>query len=82
MQWGGAADQPVPVDRSVLERARQQIRPTRAGGPATQDETVPEDDPDAIADRNDADLTEDTQSHTELLQRHLGAEIIAEETEH
>ncbi len=37
------------------------------------------DDPDEAASRDDSDLTEDAQSHTELLARHLGAEIIAEE---
>jgi DNA polymerase-3 subunit gamma/tau len=37
------------------------------------------DDPDEAASRDDSDLTEDAQSHAELLARHLGAEIIAEE---
>jgi DNA polymerase-3 subunit gamma/tau len=37
------------------------------------------EDPDEAASRDDSDLTEDAQSHTELLARHLGAEIIAEE---
>jgi len=37
------------------------------------------DDPDEAASRDDTDLTEDAQSHAELLARHLGAEIIAEE---
>ena len=37
------------------------------------------DDPDEAASRDDSDLAEDAQSHTELLARHLGAEIIAEE---
>ncbi|HEX6758325.1 MAG TPA: DNA polymerase III subunit gamma and tau [Propionibacteriaceae bacterium] len=37
------------------------------------------EDPDELASRDDSDLTEDAQSHTELLARHLGAEIIAEE---
>jgi DNA polymerase III subunit gamma/tau len=37
------------------------------------------DDPDEAASRDDSNLTEDAQSHTELLARHLGAEIIAEE---
>jgi DNA polymerase-3 subunit gamma/tau len=31
------------------------------------------------ASRDDSDLEEDAESHTELLVRHLGAEIIAEE---
>jgi len=37
------------------------------------------DDRDAVADRRDSDLEENSESHTELLARHLGAEIIAEE---
>jgi DNA polymerase III subunit gamma/tau len=36
-------------------------------------------DPDAVASRDDSDLEEDAESHTELLARHLGAEVIAEE---
>jgi DNA polymerase III subunit gamma/tau len=35
--------------------------------------------PDSVASRDDNDLDEDGESHTELLARHLGAEIIAEE---
>ena len=34
---------------------------------------------DAAASRDDSDLEENAESHTELLARHLGAEIIAEE---
>ncbi len=37
------------------------------------------EDPDEAASRDDSDVKEDPQSHTELLARHLGAEIIAEE---
>ena len=37
------------------------------------------EDPDAAASRDDSDLDEDAESHAELLARHLGAEIIAEE---
>jgi DNA polymerase-3 subunit gamma/tau len=37
------------------------------------------EDPDMAASRDDSDLEEDAESHTELLVRHLGAEIIAEE---
>jgi DNA polymerase-3 subunit gamma/tau len=32
-----------------------------------------------VASRDDSDLEEDAESHAELLARHLGAEIIAEE---
>jgi DNA polymerase III subunit gamma/tau len=37
------------------------------------------EDPDEAASRHDSDLKEDPESHAELLARHLGAEIIAEE---
>ena len=37
------------------------------------------EDPDSMASRDDSDLEEDPESQTELLARHLGAEIIAEE---
>ncbi|NYE71700.1 DNA polymerase-3 subunit gamma/tau [Microlunatus parietis] len=69
----------TPVDQAVLDRAREQIRPTRRSGPAQPEDDDAEDDRDAAANRDDTVLIEDTQSHTELLQRHLGAEIIAEE---
>ena len=57
------------------ERARQRIRPTRQG-PV---QTPADDDPDAAAALDDSDLDESNESHAELLARHLGAEIIAEE---
>jgi DNA polymerase-3 subunit gamma/tau len=57
--------------------------PTALDSPATRAtngaQNARADDPDEIASRDDSDLTEDAQSHTELLARHLGAEIIAEE---
>ena len=37
------------------------------------------EDPDAVASRDDSDLEEGAESQTELLARHLGAQIIAEE---
>ncbi len=37
------------------------------------------EDPDAAASRDDRDLDENAESHAELLARHLGAEIIAQE---
>jgi len=37
------------------------------------------EDPDAAASRDDNDLDENPESHAELLARHLGAEIIAQE---
>ena len=68
---------PEPVRSETREQLRQQIRPTRQG-PAT---AGADDERDAVATRNDSDLEETAESHTELLARHLGAEIIAEEEE-
>jgi DNA polymerase-3 subunit gamma/tau len=65
-----------PSEPPLREQARQRIRPTRSIG--ARDE-VTADDRDAIADRADRDVEEGAASHTELLTRHLGAEIIAEE---
>ncbi|GAA3632060.1 hypothetical protein GCM10022236_38250 [Microlunatus ginsengisoli] len=78
-------DGPPPEDRDgpppdaaraapVLEQARQSIRPTRHG-PRTEGG----DDRDSAADRDDEVLDESNESHTELLARQLGAQIIAEE---
>ena len=66
-----------PVDQRAREQARQSIRPTRddrgaaaATGPDERDEAVSRDD-DVLDDASE--------SHRDLLTRHLGAEIIAEE---
>ena len=61
----------------VRDRARQEIRPTRQGRAADS----AADERDAAASRLDSDLEETTESHTELLARHHGAEIIGEERE-
>jgi DNA polymerase-3 subunit gamma/tau len=85
--WDAPAPPPVaveppppevePVRDEAREQLRQQIRPMRQSpGTARAD-----DERDAAATRNDSDLEESTESHTELLARHLGAEIIAEEEE-
>jgi DNA polymerase-3 subunit gamma/tau len=63
------------VDPAIREQARQSIRPTRSGQRADDGD----DDRDAAATRDDTVLEESSESHTELLARHLGAEIIAEE---
>jgi DNA polymerase III subunit gamma/tau len=80
------------VDPSATPSAGASRTPQAAqatAGPGAPDSPVPSatngaqnpmaDDPDEAASRDDSDLTEDPQSHTELLARHLGAEIIAEE---
>lgn len=59
------------------EQARQGIRPTRQGGAAVSPEA--EDLRDEAASVDDTDLEELEESHTELLARQLGAEIIGEE---
>jgi len=66
-----------PVRDEAREQLRQQIRPMRHGPAAVG----ADDERDAAATRHDSDLEETTESHTELLARHLGAEIIAEEEE-
>ena len=58
------------------ERARQDIRPTRHGQSSAAADV---DDRDAMAHPDDADVDRDGESHTELLARQLGAQVIAEE---
>ena len=71
---GGRPSGQAPVtDPAVRAQARERIRPTRAGASATAD------DRDADADLGDSNLDESTASHAELLARHLGAEVIADE---
>ena len=67
---------PSPGESRGRDQARQGIRPTRADRSPT--ESGP-DERDAVASRDDTDLDEGADSHRELLTRHLGAEIIAEE---
>ena len=69
-----AAEALAPVDPALREQARRGIRPTRRAAEGSAD-----DDRDAAVSRDDSDLDETAESHTELLARHLGAEIIAEE---
>ena len=69
-----AAEASAPVDPALREKARLGIRPTRRAAEGSAD-----DDRDAAVSRDDSDLDETAESHTELLARHLGAEIIAEE---
>ena len=71
-----ATASPSVADVGGRAQARDRIRPTRAGGTAPR---AGDDERDAGVDRNDSDLEETAESHTELLARHLGAEIIAEE---
>ena len=81
------------VDPSASVSAGASRTPQAAKSPAASSPATPEsstrttngapnsitEDPDAAASRDDSDLDEDAESHTELLARHLGAEIIAQE---
>ncbi len=74
------AREPAPsveqVDTRVREQVRQGIRPTREDRGSAG--TSPDDRDEAVS-RDDDVLDEATESHRDLLTRHLGAEIIAEE---
>ena len=74
---GHAADRASEGDPRWREQARQHIRPTRQG-PAPADGGT-EDLRDEAASINDSDIEDQEESHTELLARQLGAEIIGEE---
>ncbi|GAB3625089.1 hypothetical protein GCM10027418_31760 [Mariniluteicoccus endophyticus] len=70
-----ATPPPQPAPASLSARAREGIRPTRQGPVAA----TPEEEPDY----DESDFTEvetvDTATTTELLTKHLGAELIGEE---
>ena len=70
------ASPPSPGEPRARDQVRQGIRPTRADRGPTQ---AGPDERDAVASRDDTDLDEGAESHRDLLTRHLGAEIIAEE---
>jgi DNA polymerase-3 subunit gamma/tau len=72
-----SSDLRAPVDPRWQQEARQGIRPTRrgvAGGGAESDDAR-----DEAVSLHDSDIDELEESHTELLARQLGAEIIGEE---
>ncbi len=64
---GEASDAATPAPHASRARAANGVGVAAA------------EDPDAVASRDDSDVEEDAESQTELLARHLGAEIIAEE---
>ena len=66
-----------PVDPRTREQARQSIRPTREDR-GTAAETGPDERDEAVS-RDDDVLDDASESHRDLLTRHLGAEIIADE---
>jgi DNA polymerase-3 subunit gamma/tau len=59
------------------QQGRQATAAQSSTGPTSREETI--DDRDAAASLGDQDLDEPTTSETDLLARHLGAEIIGEE---
>jgi DNA polymerase-3 subunit gamma/tau len=68
------------VDTAAESRTGTATAPQGAGSPlATNTHPPGSDDRDAAAALDDADLDDRAETHTELLARHLGAEIIAEE---
>ncbi len=71
---GASAERQAP-QQDTIARAREGIQPTRTGPPAAPE---PQDDPDAGADRNDADADDSGLQGAELLQRELGATVIEE----
>ena len=81
-----AAEPPPPAEPAPHRRARAirrpGSRPGRASGPPGGPRTRPQagpDERDEAASRDDTDLDDAAESHRDLLTRHLGAEIIAEE---
>jgi DNA polymerase-3 subunit gamma/tau len=79
---------PSATPSAGASRTPQSAQPPAVGAAAADSpvaratngaQNIMADDPDEAASRDDSDLAEDAQSHTELLARHLGAEIIAEE---
>jgi DNA polymerase-3 subunit gamma/tau len=67
---------PEPVDTRARDQARQSIRPTREDGRPADPGS---DERDEAVSRDDDVLDDATESHRDLLTRHLGAEIISEE---
>jgi DNA polymerase III subunit gamma/tau len=65
----------VTSELTARRKARENIRPTRKSAGRDQGADVR----DAVARRDDSDVDELSESHTELLARTLGAEVIAEE---
>ena len=78
---GTVWSEPSGQTAAAGQQARQHIRTTRSASSAGDSNggVEPVDARDAEADRADADLDDSTVSDTDLLARHLGAEIIAEE---
>jgi DNA polymerase-3 subunit gamma/tau len=64
------------VDTRARDQARQSIRPTREDGRPADPGS---DERDEAVSRDDDVLDDATESHRDLLTRHLGAEIISEE---
>jgi DNA polymerase III subunit gamma/tau len=78
---GGAARTQSPATPAPVPQAEAPGSPTTRSTNGAMNGAQPDaaEDPDAMASRDDRDLEEGAESQTELLARHLGAEIIAEE---
>jgi DNA polymerase-3 subunit gamma/tau len=80
---------PSATSSEAASRTSQAVPPPAGPAPSASDASAIRttngapnsiaEDPDAAASRDDSDLDEDAESQTQLLARHLGAEIIAEE---
>jgi DNA polymerase III subunit gamma/tau len=80
---------PSATSSEAASRTSQAVPPPAGPAPSAPDASAIRttngapnsiaEDPDAAASRDDSDLDEDAESQTQLLARHLGAEIIAEE---
>jgi DNA polymerase III subunit gamma/tau len=79
---------PSATSSDAASRTSQAVPPAAGPAPSAPDTTTRTtngapnaiaEDPDAAASRDDSDLDENAESQTQLLARHLGAEIIAEE---
>ena len=80
---------PSATSSEAASRTSQAVPPLAGPTPSAPDASATRttngapnaiaEDPDAAASRDDSDLDENAESQTQLLARHLGAEIIAEE---
>jgi DNA polymerase III subunit gamma/tau len=80
---------PSANSSDAASRTSQAVPPAAGPAPSAPDTSATRttngapnaiaEDPDAAASRDDSDLDENAESQTQLLARHLGAEIIAEE---
>jgi DNA polymerase III subunit gamma/tau len=73
------APRTAPITQQQPSATRRAVLDSSQNAATNGAQHAAAEDPDALASRDDSDLEEDAASHTELLARHLGAQIIAEE---